>query len=238
MGFFDDPAPADKPARQRIALAPAQSPIPSASPARIRLKSVEVVDFPPIRQVTRGRFYERGGPYRYRFTQRWGIGGAICWVLMHPSADNDEQDDPTTIRCREISKRLGYGAMQIVYACAHLVNDDLLPASYPFGEDNRSYLILTAAITQQLVFAYGPAPFSKLVDAGSKAARLILSQTNKKGHVLGLSDGVPIHPLQAGDDCALIPWSPPASSQRARITTRDELAHPRAPGCKRGGLGK
>ncbi|PKN80874.1 MAG: hypothetical protein CVU47_08520, partial [Chloroflexi bacterium HGW-Chloroflexi-9] len=79
--------------------------------------------------------FSRDGRYRYSLVRRWGDGPRVAWVMLNPSTADATRDDPTLRRVIAISRRAGFGALEVVnlWALRSAHPADLARAADPVG---------------------------------------------------------------------------------------------------------
>lgn len=152
--------------------------------------------------VTGSASFSRDGRYRYSLVRRWGDGPRVAWVMLNPSTADAAHDDPTLRRVTAISRRAGFGALEVVNLCAlrsaHPV--DLARAEDPIGPRADATLRRALARADAVVAAWGVPPRGLVERAG--AVRRMLGDDVR---CLGLTGGGhPRHPLYVRGDVPLV----------------------------------
>jgi hypothetical protein len=138
------------------------------------------------------------GRYRWDLVRLLGPGPTLAFVMVNPSTADATHDDPTSRKCKEFARLLGFGCLVIVNLFAWRATDPLdLVAVMRQGEDvvgpENDETILDVARTAGLVIAgWGPKPWAK--ERAEHVLELLSSVTDV--HCLRRTkDGTPEHPL-------------------------------------------
>lgn len=139
--------------------------------------------------------------YRYLLWRIWDIDRpAQLWIMLNPSTASETDDDPTIRKCKEFSRRAGYGGISIanLFAFRATSPKDLFKANNPIGPVNQQFL------TQALLAARN-VPAIKVIAAWGAHGRdtSMESYVRCQAAALGMplyalrvtKDGAPGHPL-------------------------------------------
>jgi hypothetical protein len=144
--------------------------------------------------MERQAIFDTTKKYQFLLSRTWDTSlPKICWILLNPSADSEQNDDETIFRCVDFSQQWGFGSMEIVYLFALRTTfiKDLLNREEPVGAETDDYIIQSAKRSKKIVLAWG--------GTGNFMNRnqVVLSKLNGlELHCLKLLiDGNPAHPL-------------------------------------------
>jgi hypothetical protein len=147
--------------------------------------------------------------YRYRLSRCWGSGSAALFVMCNPSSGDDQQDDPTILRCIAFATAWGHGSLEIVnlFAFRSPHPDALYDVVDPIGPNNDTIIREAAKDVVRgggrLVAAWGASVrFDDLTEAAYRGRdRKVLEILKKYGPIWCLgktATGAPKHPLARG----------------------------------------
>lgn len=146
------------------------------------------------------------GTYRMTLCRRWDDGPALLWVMLNPSTADASKDDPTIRKVRGFTKRLGFGAFEVVNLYALRATDPRALRRHPdpVGPGNDTHLRIAIEDAHRVIVAWGAhAPASRVreVFAALHRPREVLAlATTKAGH--------PSHPLMLPYYVQPKPWNP------------------------------
>ena len=97
---------------------------------------------------------------RHRYLLRRRVGDSsrrILFVMLNPSAADEEHDDPTIRRCIGFAQKWGYGLLDVVNLFALMSTDPkaLLVADDPVGPDNDATIHCALEVADTVVLAWG-----------------------------------------------------------------------------------
>lgn len=153
-------------------------------------------------EMTGRASFSRDGRYRYSLTRRWDDGPCVAWVMLNPSTADATHDDPTLRRVTAISRRAGFGALEVVNLCALRSADpaDLARAEDPIGPRTDAALRRALARADAVVAAWGVPPRG-LVERAEAVRRMLGGDVR----CLGLTGGGhPRHPLYVRGEVPLV----------------------------------
>ena len=153
-----------------------------------------------LEQVIYGAELSECRKYRYALWRIWDNSRPkIMFIGLNPSTADENTDDKTITRCINFAKSWGYGGFYMTNLFAYRSTDksQLYCVNNPIGEDNDTYIIKYAALSDKVVAAWGnDGTFlerSKIVsDLISPLFCLKINQT-----------GEPKHPLYVSSDTEL-----------------------------------
>lgn len=159
------------------------------------------------------------GLYRYRLERELkpisipAITAAV--IMVNPSTADAEVDDPTIRKVCGFGERHGWSKVIVGNLLAYRETDirRLNFINDPIGMDNNLHLLNMLAEADVVLFAWGA--IGKLPAKFRSHWEHVYILARAEGHVplsIGdvLNDGHPRHPLMAGYDLPLLPWTPPA----------------------------
>jgi len=154
------------------------------------------------------------GRFRYLLWEVWDASKPmLSWCLFNPSRAGAQkigggiETDPTWLKGRGFSTRLGYGGQVFSnpYAYAATDSKELKAKGYPVGPDNDRYILEACRMGDgRVVCAWGA------LARGLARPREVLAMMRREGFrtmALGFTaDGLPRHPLMLGYDTPLVPY--------------------------------
>lgn len=163
--------------------------------------------------VSRAAFSECGR-YRTFLERRWdgkpfGTPGFVAWIMMNPSTADEQVDDPSVRRCRDFTRRWGYGAMVVLNAFALRATRPamLLEAEDPVGPGNDAAIREWSARANRVVAAWGLPP--QPLRWRSQDVAALLRNVGVRPLALKVTrSGQPGHPLYIAGDTVPVPWEP------------------------------
>ena len=142
--------------------------------------------------------------YRYWLEARLSSqNGACMFVMLNPSAADEERSDPTVTRCKGFAERWGYGALWVcnIFALRSTDPRALLASAPPVGPLNDDYIMRYAREADMVVCAWGNHGLRlgrggrvlRMLEGGGAAGRMYHLGMTKRSQ--------PRHPLylQAGE---------------------------------------
>ncbi|QCE35204.1 DUF1643 domain-containing protein [Acetobacteraceae bacterium] len=152
-----------------------------------------------------------GDCYRYKLCRVWDkTKPRIMWIMMNPSVATEKEDDRTVAKCQRLSRKWGYGSMNVGNSFAYRCTDQkrLLEVSDPVGKENLEHLLKMAQESDCVLLAYGT-PQAKMLQAqGTKVAKF-LADAGINLYALKLSTkNRPCHPLYLSETLKPIPFVP------------------------------
>ena len=145
--------------------------------------------------------------YRYLLTRRVGTSQIrVLFVMLNPSAADEERNDPTIRRCIGFARDWDFGLLEVVNLFALMSTDPkgLLVAEEPVGPDNDATIQAALRRADRVVLAWG--------NQGShhrERAELVtkMALDASPPHHLGLTKiGFPRHPLLVPGDTRPTPF--------------------------------
>ncbi|MGY4802018.1 DUF1643 domain-containing protein [Teichococcus aerofrigidensis] len=153
------------------------------------------------------------GRYRTVLERRWdgkpfGTPGCVAWIMMNPSTADEQMDDPTVRRCRDFTRRWGYGAMLVlnIFALRATSPAMLLRAEDPVGPGNDAAIGEGAARAETVIAAWGLPP-RPLRGRGPEVAALLRAAGIAPLALRITQSGQPGHPLYIAGDTRPVPWN-------------------------------
>lgn len=143
--------------------------------------------------------FSSGRKYRYALWRIWDkTKPLVMFIGLNPSTANEDQPDPTIRSVIRIASNNGYGGIYMLN-CFPFVSSDPKKLVFTRTEINDSWLVATAAICKDVVFAWGN------FDVVRKLKRDIeLLKMFPDAKCLGRnSNGSPKHPLYMKSDTKL-----------------------------------
>ena len=145
--------------------------------------------------------------YRYLLTRRVGTSQSrVLFIMLNPSAADEERNDPTIRRCIGFASDWGFGLLEVVNLFALISTDPkgLLDAEDPVGPDNDATIQDALQGADKVILAWG--------DDGLRHKRrsaevmAMVSKTTRPYH-LGLTQkGAPRHPSRRRRDTLPTPF--------------------------------
>jgi hypothetical protein len=159
------------------------------------------------------------GRYRHLLTRDWGVTATIfgrdimprvLWIGCNPSTASAEVDDPTMIRIRGFTDRLGYKSYAMCNVMDYRATNPkalLEPGVIPFSRNNAGTILEVAGGATFIIAAWGSV-HPKL----RKYADYIYDDLRGQGYLLSClgtnRDGSPKHPLYVKGDAPLVRYRP------------------------------
>ncbi|QCE32441.1 DUF1643 domain-containing protein [Acetobacteraceae bacterium] len=152
-----------------------------------------------------------GNCYRYTLTRIWDTEKPrILWIMMNPSVATETEDDRTVAKCQRLSRKWGYGSMNVGNSFAYRATDQkrLLEVSDPVGPENLQYLICMAKESDKVILAYGTPQAKQLQAQGTKIAQALAKEGIALYALKISTKNRPYHPLYLSEDSKPIPFQP------------------------------
>ena len=134
--------------------------------------------------------------YRYLLTRRVGVSQSReLFIMLNPSAADEERNDPTIRRCIGFARDWGFGVLEVVNLFALMSTDPkgLLDAEDPVGPDNDATIQAALQRADKVILAWGNHA-SRHRQRTAHVTRMALDVSTP--HHLGLTKlGFPRHPL-------------------------------------------
>ena len=96
--------------------------------------------------------------YRYTLWRTWDDAKkSVMFIGLNPSTADEENDDPTLIRCMNFAKSWGYGSVCMTNLFAYRATDpnDMKGAVNPIGFNNNKWLSQMAKEVDLVIAAWG-----------------------------------------------------------------------------------
>lgn len=146
--------------------------------------------------------------YRYLLWRTWDEARPhMLWVLLNPSAADEEKADQTLRRCIAFSEEWGYGGLEIVNLFALQTSDrQILKArESPIGAENDRCITEAAQRATRVVVGWGEDGSYRQRD--SEVCKLLKQHAPQPLYCLGKNkDGSPRHPLYVPRSTDPIPY--------------------------------
>ena len=145
---------------------------------------------------------------RYRYLLRRCVGTSqsrVLFIMLNPSAADEERNDPTIRRCIGFARDWGFGLLEVVNLFALMSTDPkgLLDAEDPVGPDNEATIQAALQRADKVILAWGNHG-SHHKERAAHVTRMALYVSTP--HHLGLTKlGFPRHPLLLPRDTAPSP---------------------------------
>ncbi len=147
--------------------------------------------------------FSRCRQYRYALWRTWeSTQKQVLFICLNPSIADEENDDPTLIRCINYAKSWGFGSVCIANLFAYKATKpyDLLANNSPIGPRNNHWLKKLADESDLCVAAWGN--HGSYLGRSAKVQKLIPNL-----HYLKITKlGEPAHPLYLKASFMPIPW--------------------------------
>ena len=134
--------------------------------------------------------------YRYLLTRRVGASQSrVLFIMLNPSAADEERNDPTIRRCIGFARDWGFGFLEVVNLFALMSTDPkgLLDAEDPVGPDNDATIQDALQGADKVILAWGNHGLIHR-ERAARVTRMALDASTP--HHLGLTKlGFPKHPL-------------------------------------------
>lgn len=155
---------------------------------------------------------------RYRFHLQRDLGpredgtlSTLCWVMFNPSTADEETDDQTLLKVRQITERAGYRYAHVVNLSAMRATDPkdltkLVAASNAYHDENCEAVESAMRHARAVVFAWGAikAPKGLLL----APALWLAAARGLEPLCLGkTAAGHPKHPVRLSPATALVPFN-------------------------------
>jgi hypothetical protein len=136
----------------------------------------------------------------------------ILWVMLNPSTADAREDDATIRRCKEFSRRWGFGHMLVGNLFAYRATDpkQMLLAQANgvdiLGPETNQTLIEMAKRSEEIILAWGAN-----AERWPKRAEWVAKEMGKHAALFALgftASGQPIHPVRQSYSRELQPWAP------------------------------
>ena len=151
--------------------------------------------------------------YRYSLSRVWDSTAAhVLFVMLNPSAADENKNDPTVARCHERARRINGGRHGAYRVCNLFALISPYPQLLESGVRTGADHVNDAAITEAcgwadiVVCAWGGSkPF--IVERGRHVEGLMRQAFDGKLHCLAVNaSGTPRHPLYIPHDARLVEW--------------------------------
>ena len=153
-----------------------------------------------------GAIFDTSGRYRYSLWRAWSsYHPRIVFVLLNPSAADEQRNDPTIRRCIGFARAWEFGFVEVVNLFAYRATDyrELFKVGDPVGEENDRFLVQAVERCSAVVVGWGTR--GTLLGRDRQVIQLLAGR--KDVYCLGLTkDGLPRHPLYLKDDTSLVPF--------------------------------
>ena len=130
--------------------------------------------------------------YRYALCRQWdNTKPTVLFIGLNPSTADEENDDPTLVRCINFAKSWGSGGvcMANLFAYRATKPKDLLARKRVIGKDNNDWLLDLAKDADKVIAAWGND--GRYLSRSTQVKKLI-----EPLHCLKLNkSGEPAHPL-------------------------------------------
>ena len=134
--------------------------------------------------------------YRYLLTRRVGASQSrVLFIMLNPSAADEERNDPTIRRCIGFARDWGFGFLEVVNLFALMSTDPkgLLETEDPVGPDNDATIQAALKRADKVILAWGNQG-SRHRERAAHVMKMALDASNP--HHLGMTKlGFPRHPL-------------------------------------------
>ena len=145
--------------------------------------------------------------YRYLLTRKVGTSQSrVLFIMLNPSAADEERNDPTIRRCIGFARDWGFGLLEVVNLFALMSTDPrgLLDAEDPVGSDNDATIQSALRRAERVILAWG----NHASRHGERAAHVTkMALDLSTPHHLGLTKlGFPKHPLLLPGDTRPMPF--------------------------------
>ena len=144
---------------------------------------------------------------RYRYLLRRRVGESqrrVLFVMLNPSAADEEQDDPTIRRCIGFARNWGFGLLDVVNLFALMSTDPkaLLTADGPVGPDNDVTIHCALEVADTVVLGWGN---HGLDHQGRVKEVTAIVRQSAQPFCLGITlRGAPRHPLRLASTTDLL----------------------------------
>ena len=155
-----------------------------------------------------GATFSDNGLYRYSLWRIWEPARELMnFCMLNPSTADENDNDPTIVRCCHRAKTMGYGGLIVTNIFAYRSTDpkELKKVEDPEGMWNPSRIIEVAQMCDVTICGWGK--HGTINGQGDKVLRQLLFWNGQnKIRTLKLNkDGSPAHPLYIGYDVKPIP---------------------------------
>jgi hypothetical protein len=153
-----------------------------------------------------GAIFDASGSYRYSLWRAWSAyHPRIVFVLLNPSAADEQRNDPTIRRCIGFARAWNYGSVEVVNLFAYRTTNyrELFKVNDPVGEENNRFLMQAVERCSTVVVGWG----TRGTLLGRDRQVMSLLAGRKDVYCLGITkDGLPRHPLYVKGDRCLVPF--------------------------------
>ena len=137
--------------------------------------------------------------------------GACLFIMLNPSTADEQQSDPTVTRCKDWTKKWGYGTLWVCNIFGFRSTDpgQLKLVDDPIGRLNDHYILKYAKQADRIICAWGT--HGELLDRGPRVLHMLEEESwlGKTYHLGELTkDGHPGHPLYKKGDVELMQFEP------------------------------
>ncbi|HWL13108.1 MAG TPA: DUF1643 domain-containing protein [Ureibacillus sp.] len=151
------------------------------------------------------------GKYRYSLSRTWDEGkGKVVFIMLNPSLADDIEDDQTTKRCINFSKKFGYGSLEIVNLFAYITSQPSelrdLDKTEAIGRENYKYIVRALNNAEKIIVAWGE---NGTIHQRHKEVEELIGSYDIDCLGPLTRDGHPRHPLYLSNDVELLPFKRP-----------------------------
>ncbi len=154
-----------------------------------------------------GAVFSDDRKYRYRLWRTVGNGPPVTFMMLNPSAADEEKPDPTMRRVLGFAKALGYGRVEVVNLfafCSSLPKVMMAAGDEAVGPDNDRHIREALLSAASCIVAWGNDGMFR--DRDMAVMRLI-RESKRPARALRITDAnMPEHPLYLPADCKPLPY--------------------------------
>lgn len=149
--------------------------------------------------------------YRYHLGRVWDdTRGLVTFIMLNPSVADDQDEDPTMVRCINFAKSWGCGRLQVVNLFGLITPHPVKLLSHPdpVGPENHEHVLGALQATNLIVPAWG---VGAEIDKGVRADvvnRLLVGLGDRVKCLGYTKDGHPRHPVRLGSMVPLELYKP------------------------------
>jgi hypothetical protein len=150
-----------------------------------------------------GAVFDKRRQYRYLLWRTLDLRRpAVTFVMLNPSAADEQTNDPTIKRVIALSKAWGFGRVFVVNLFAYMTAEplELKARRKPVGENNDDWIDFAAQQSKHIVLAWGNHGAHRL-----RAAEVLGRLEPERCRVISVTaQGQPRHPLYTRQDSSLL----------------------------------
>lgn len=171
--------------------------------------------------MIRSAIFDVTRKYRYTLKRVWDESkGKVVYIMLNPSFADDDEDDPTTKRCINFTKKFGYGSLEIVNLFAYITSnpDNLkhLNKQEAIGKENENHIIPALNNADKIIAAWGE---NSTIHGRHMEIEELIAGYDIDSLGPPCKNGQPRHPLYLSSAIELVPYKRPENKVKKLIAT-------------------